>query len=507
MTNAVPDPKRLPPGLFLRLSTMMALQYGTWGAWIPILYFFLRDGRGFDAGQIGTLFIVGALGPLAAPFVAQIADRWLATQKVLGITHLLAGIVIWQLSWIDSFTPFLAVSTVYSLLYGPTVGLTNALAFHHLPDRDRHFGLVRVCGAAGFIPASILVAQWLFFVHTPGPEQAVDLLVKEGKITAGARETLLKERQVTLPGGEAVTGTLLREDDRQIILMTAAGERTIAKDGVGIRRGKAIEDVTQKKVAGGMADGFKLSAILGILMGLYCFTLPHTPPQKGREKIAFVEALRQIRKRSLLVLFMVSVPLSCIHQLYFVHTGRYLGTFDFRTDWVTSLFGVGGGGMMTIGQFCETIIMVTIGLYVARISRKTLLLAGVMAYVLRFALFAWARQIETAVGLPATWSIIIALLLHGPCFTWFWFLGFMIVDEESTKDVRASAQSLYNLVLMGVGGVIGSIIAAWIGDHYTVSDNVIDYTGLFSWPFWGSLACFVLLAVFYPARTKTPAAG
>ena len=131
--------------------------------------------------------------------------------------------------------------------------------------------------------------------------------------------------------------------------------------------------------------------------------------------------------------------------------------------------------------------MVTVGLYVAKISRKALLLMGMMAYALRFGLFAWAHQIEAAVGFPATWSVIIALLLHGPCFTWFWFLGFMIVDEEATKGIRASAQSLYNLVLMGVGGVLGSIIAAWIGDYYTISETAIDYTGLFSWPFWGRL--------------------
>ena len=128
---------------------MMALQYAPWGAWIPILYFFLRDGREFTNDQIANIFIVGAIGVMAAPFAGQCVDRYVSTEKFLGISHLIGAVVVWQLSWVHSYFAFVVISLIYALVYGPTIALTNSLAFHHLPDRERHFGIVRVMAAAG----------------------------------------------------------------------------------------------------------------------------------------------------------------------------------------------------------------------------------------------------------------------------------------------------------------------------------------------------------------------
>ena len=160
---------------------------------------------------------------------------------------------------------------------------------------------------------------------------------------------------------------------------------------------------------------------------------------------------------------------------------------------------------MTLGQMSEMLVMATIGFYAAKFSRKSLLLLGLLAYVLRFGFFAYARQLESAGALSADSSVVFALLLHGPCYTWFMFLGYMIVDEETKADVRGSAQSLYNLVLMGLGVIIGSPIAGWIADYHTDDEGVMDYTGLFTWPFVGSIVCFIALAMFYPGGKKKSA--
>ncbi len=423
-------------GIRPRLSVMMFLQYAIWGAWLPILWPFLADYRGFDEGQIGTMFMVGAVGALLAPFVAgQIADRFFATQTFVGISHLVGAVLIWQLGSIETYSGFLWFSLAYSVVYCPTMPLTNSLAFHHLADRDRDFGKVRVWGTIGWIVVGILVGQWLLRHHTP-------------------------------------TGTPTQAE------IDAA-------------------------YAAGRADAFRLSAILGALMGLYCFTLPNTPPVKGAQKNATFEALGEVAKQPLIALFLISIPISCIHQFYFVHTSGFLSVFQSKaaTD-INQIFGVGGGGLMTIGQMSEVLVLAVMPFFTKRFSRKSILLVGCAAYALRMGLFAY---VEHSPFDPIT-TLILGIALHGPVFGCFIFLAFMIVDEETSSDVRASAQSLYNLVIIGLGIIVGSWVSAQVATWAKAGAPKLDYsrhehtTTLFSVPMWGAIACFALVLVFYPSR-------
>ena len=82
-----------------KLSVMMFLQYAIWGAWLPLFWQFLLNHRGLEHGQIGTLFSIGAVGALFAPFIAgQIADRWFNTEKFLAISHMIGAVLVWQLA-------------------------------------------------------------------------------------------------------------------------------------------------------------------------------------------------------------------------------------------------------------------------------------------------------------------------------------------------------------------------------------------------------------------------
>jgi MFS family permease len=232
-------------------------------------------------------------------------------------------------------------------------------------------------------------------------------------------------------------------------------------------------------------------------MGLFCFTLPHTPPAKGAEKNASFEAMGEVRRQPLLTLFLLAVPVSCIHQFYFVHTEAFLGARQLAAPaWTKSLFGAGGGGLMTIGQMSEVLVLGAIPLVAKKVSRKLLLGVGLAAYAARMALFAYVD----AIPLPTTATLLLGVAMHGLCFGCFVFVAFMVVDEETTADVRASAQSLFNLVIVGIGVIVGSKIAGWVADWATGADG-IDYRRLFSVPLWASLACFVLLFLFYPARS------
>ena len=429
-SNAASSPA---PGVRFKLSLMMFLQYAIWGAWLPLLWPFMANVRGMSGEQIGQIFAVGAIGAIVAPFIAgQIADRYFNTEKFLGLSHLLGGVLVWQLATIESFNGLLLFSLLYSLIYSPTLSLTNSLAFHHLPDRDADFGKVRVWGTVGWIVVGIAIGQWLLHSHTPAE------ILLDGEVSNQA-------------------------------------------------------DIAASQFAG-MADAFKLSGILGGLMGLFCFVLPATPPAGGSGKNATFEALGEIKRQPLLTLFLIAVPVSCIHQFYFVHTAGFLGKFQTgATDSINRIFGVGGGGLMTIGQMSEILVLGAIPLVAKKVSRKALLSVGLLAYGLRMALFVYGEDLGTV-------AVLTGVALHGFCFGCFIFVAFMVVDEQTSDDVRASAQSLFNLVIIGIGIIAGSMIAGSVAEWATV-DGVLDYTRLFSIPMWASLACLVLLQVAYPRRS------
>lgn len=437
---------QMPPLAKTRLSIMMFMQYAIWGAWLPIMYPFLSRHRQFDDGEIGYLFMIGGVGAVFAPFIAgQIADRYFNTEKYLAISHIVGGLLVWQLAWIESYWMFFAFSLLYSLIYSPTLALTNSISFHHLPDRDRDFGKVRLWGTIGWIAVGIGIGQWLLHAHTP----------------AGV-------------------------DDAGVLAAQAEGVK----------------------------DAFRLSALIGIGMGLYCLSLPSTPPARDAERNAVSEAMTEVRRQPLVTLFLIAIPISCVHQFYFVHTSAFVGEYQALIgglqEKINSVFGVGGGGVMTIGQMSEILVLGLIPFVAKRFTRKTLLAVGILAYALRMFLFAYVDVLP----FNPIFTLIAGVSLHGVCFGCFIFVAFMVVDEQTTPDVRASAQSLFGLVVFGIGIIVGSIVAGYIGDwardvvlgpdgqplRDAAGEVVLErsYRKLFAAPMWASIACLAALAVFYP---------
>jgi len=554
---ASPAGPAVPPLVRTRLSVMMFLQYAIWGAWLPILWPFLAGYRQFEAGQIANMFAVGAVGAIIAPFVAgQIADRYFATEKFLAISHVLGAVLIWFLASISTYYGFLVFSLLYSIVYAPTLALTNSISFHHLPDRDRDFGKVRLWGTIGWIAVGIGMGQWLLNVHsTPQREVAMSIVTEEFG-TSDSRQALLESVRVETAEGvivgplraetsDSVTiargsrPTDISEIDREAIASIEPLYASFAAEGEGkaetvrevierLEEGTLTDDaavgvlvqeealggeaVRKRVVAGydeGRADAFRLSAILGILMGFYCLTLPRTPPSRGEQRSAVREAMGEVKRQPLVTLFLLAVPISCVHQFYFVHTADFLsqaqaGGGATLTAAINALFGVGGGGLMTIGQMAEILVLALIPLVAKKASRKLLLGIGVAAYALRMALFAYVDSIAGATGLPPIAVLIPAVALHGLCFGCFIFVAFMVVDEETTPDVRASAQSLFNLVIIGIGIIVGSKFAGWVAEWAGGAGN-LDYTRLFAVPMWIALGCLAVLLVFYPR--KSPKAG
>lgn len=147
----------------LRLGTMMFLQYAIWGAWAPVLSAYLKETLGFTGLQFGVIYSLLPLATIIAPFISgQIADRYFASQKVVGFLQLTGGALLVFVSSVTNYRTMMWLMLFYCLLYAPTLALTNSIAFINLKDPERDFGIIRVWGTIGWIVAGLVLMGWRF---------------------------------------------------------------------------------------------------------------------------------------------------------------------------------------------------------------------------------------------------------------------------------------------------------------------------------------------------------
>jgi nucleoside transporter len=146
------------PGLFIRLSIMMFLQFFIWGAWFVTMGTYLSRTIGASDTQNGMAYGTQSLGAIIAPFIiGLIADRFFSAQKILGVIHLVgAGLLYWVAQQTD-FTGFYPLILGYMILYMPTLALVNTVAFRQLTDPEKQFSLLRVWGTVGWIVAGLTI--------------------------------------------------------------------------------------------------------------------------------------------------------------------------------------------------------------------------------------------------------------------------------------------------------------------------------------------------------------
>jgi len=396
----------------------MFLQYALWGAWLPLTARYLsasvaEGGLGFTGAQIGMILgLAGSIGAVFAPFIAgQLADRYFSTEKFLAVLMLIGGVLKWYTSLQTTYPAWLVLSILYSVVYMPTIALTNSITFYHIDDQDNEFPKIRVWGTIGWI-----VASWAF---------------------------------------------------PMIWLQTNLSFQWMPPFFVGLE----VPDVTAR-----LADALKFSGIISIFYAAYCFLLPHTPPKVDAvEKLAFKKAFQLFNKPSFKTLVIASLAISVVHQIYFIQAGPFLSHIGLKDSQI--------GPAMTIGQFAEIITMVFLGFFLKNLGFRKVITIGTIAYFARYAVFGTE-------SLPV-WLIVVSQALHGICFAFFFATAFIYVDRITDKDIRHSAQTVFGIIILGGGPVIGGWLSGFLQEYYTVN-GVFNFSN-----FWYTIAGLSVLTTLF----------
>ena len=401
-----------------RLGTMMFLQYALWGAWLPVTARYLSasisdGGLGFSGTQIGMILgLAGSIGAIASPFIAgQIADRYFSTERILAFLVTAGAIVKWVTASQTDYQSWLVLSIIYSVLYMPTLALSNSITFAHIDDQENNFPKIRVWGTIGWI-----VASWAFPM-------------------------------------------IWLQTDLQLQWMPP------------FVVGAEVPNVTSR-----LADALKFSSIISISYGAFCFLLPPTPPKRDAvEKLAFKKAFDLFQYSSFTILVIASLAVSIIHQIYFLQTGPFLSHIGIPDSQI--------GPAMTIGQFAEILAMAYLGFFLKRLGFKKVITIGIAAYFFRYAIFGTAM-------LPV-WIIVVSQVFHGFCYAFFFATAYIYVDKLADQDVRHSAQTVFGIIILGGGPVIGGWLSGYLQNMYTV-DNVFSFSN-----FWYTLSAIGLVATTF----------
>ena len=149
---------RLSTGI--QLALMMLLQYFIWGSWYVTMGTYMTEHLGSTGVQIGAAYSALAIATMISPFfVGMIADKYFAAQRIMGFLHLLGAVLLFLATKIIDNTAFYWIILVYSLLYMPTIALSNSIAFNQMTDPGRQFPWIRVFGTLGWIVAGLLISK------------------------------------------------------------------------------------------------------------------------------------------------------------------------------------------------------------------------------------------------------------------------------------------------------------------------------------------------------------
>jgi len=391
----------------LKLSLMMFLNFFVWGGWYVTMGTYLKSIPGITDVQVGIAYGTQSLGAIIAPFlIGLIADRYFAAQKILGVLHLLGGVILYYISTVSSFSAFYPAILIYMILFMPTLALVNAVSFKQIDNPEKDFANVRVWGTVGWIIAGLIIA-WLSW------EQ---------------KNTLI--------------------------------------------------------------NTFRLSAGVSVLLGLFSFTLPNTPPPKAGTKTTFreivgLDAIGLLKDKNFLIFFLASLLICIPLAFYYQETNIFLNEIKVE----------GAAGKMTYGQMSELLFLFLMPLFFIRLGVKKMLLIGMIAWAIRYAFFAYGN---TGTGM---WMLYAGIILHGICYDFFFVTGQVYTNDVAGEKIRSSAQGMITLATYGVGMLIGFWVAGLVAEKYATPTGH-NWKSIWLIPAAISLVVFLLYAFLFKEEKK-----
>jgi nucleoside transporter len=236
---------------------------------------------------------------------------------------------------------------------------------------------------------------------------------------------------------------------------------------------------------------YKVAAVISAVFGVYAFFLPDTPPPKAGKDVSVasvlgLDALSVLKDKNYLIFFIASILICIPLAFYYGLTNNFLNESGMT----------GAAAKQTMGQMSETLFLFLMPLFFARFGTKQMLLIGMIAWVLRYLLFAYG---DTGSGI---WMLYAGIILHGICYDFFFVTGQIYTDKKAGEQVRSSAQGLITLATYGVGMYIGFWAAGKIAGKYAIADaagKVINHSWQSIWifPCLFALGVALMFIVFF----------
>jgi len=508
--GSTPSAAASPPGLMLKLSLMMFLQFFIWGAWFELGFPYVQ-GLKFTELENGLVFGAFNIGALVALFFStQLADRKFAAEKFLSFSHLIGGAAILGLFFLQApvgtnvgefnSATLVARGSVETtglgkMTDGKIVILTQVTTtenaekfwttFEKLEaDKQPTVTFVYTKLSDGVIVGNVatpLAPFWPFFLlmllHSVFYVPTISIA---NSIAFAAFSNPSKQfGPVRLWG---TIGWIVASWPFIFILADWASVNETGKSGLD-KIGEAMG--TPLGGAAGLAAKryiFLVAGVASFVLAAFSLTLPHTPPKPAAagDSFAWVKALKLLKHPFILVLFIVTFIDAAVHQSYFFWTGGFLETkVGIPSNWV--------GATMKLGQVAEILTMLTLGWVLKSFGWRTTMIVGVLGHAARFAVFAFFPQ-----QLP----VIAVILLHGVCYAFFFATVYIFVDKYFPKDVRSSAQGLFNVLILGVGPFVANFACGQLANTYKIGE-AINYPPVFEYSMFAAILGAVLLGLFF----------
>ncbi len=241
-----------------------------------------------------------------------------------------------------------------------------------------------------------------------------------------------------------------------------------------------------------LKNTFLMGSVASLILGLFSFSLPKTPPKVApgtKVKVSDIlglDALKLLKDKNFLVFFIASI-LICIPLSFY---------YQVTNDFLTNIGVANPTGKMTIGQASEVLFLLALPFFFKKFGFKKTILMGMFAWALRYALFAYGNSGELS------FMLIIGIALHGICYDFFFVSGQIYTNAKAGIKYKSAAQGLITLATYGIGMLIGFKITGIVTDAYRISDKVFNYKMIWIIPSAIALVVFLLFAISFNEKKE-----